>query len=250
MSKVANFQERMVPNEGDPYWHANHLARYAFVKVAATGKTVLDIGCGEGYGSGILAEVAHNVVAIDINEQAIERACQKYRRPNLEFAVMDSCHLSFPRSSFDLVCSFEVIEHVGKPEQYVSQIRRVLKEEGVFYMSTPNKDRYPLAGLNPFHKKEFVLKELYDLLEPEFKHVDIFGQRCTLKARRLYHSRLAKFIYKIRSKLGIRLRFPTGLRELIERRIAGHSIQDAGVDDFDISQDNMAEAEEFIAVCR
>jgi len=249
MTAVQESDERCIPGQSDNYWQANHLARYTFAKSLVENKIVLDVGCGEGYGANLLAQVAQTVVAIDIDEHTIQRAQLKYAAPNLRFATMDSCRLDFSDGSFDVVCSFEVLEHVSNCQQYLSEIRRVLRKGGAFLVSTPNKERYPMAGMNPFHEREFTLDEFRRLLGEVFEDVVIYGQRCKLEARALYHTPLANLIYRARRRLGIGIRCPKGLRQLIERTLTGHSIQEATIGDFDIVPDRLEEAEEFIAIC-
>lgn len=249
MGNLKDSGERLIPEKSDRYWYFNHLARYTFARSFVDNKIVLDAGCGEGYGASILAGVARNVVGIDVDENVIERAYGEYKTPNLKFSVMDCCCPGFVSGSFDVVCSFEVIEHVKKCEQYISEIHRILKKGGLFIVSTPNKERYPMAGLNPFHEREFTLEEFRGLLEAAFDDVNIYGQRCKLKARQLYHIPLARLIYKIRRLSGIRIRFSTKFRELLEKKLTGHSIQEVRIEDFFISKNNLEWAENFIAVC-
>jgi 2-polyprenyl-3-methyl-5-hydroxy-6-metoxy-1,4-benzoquinol methylase len=250
MKRLEESNERCIPEKSDSYWYFNHLARYTFAKPMVVSKAVLDARCGEGYGASILAEVAQNVTAIDIDEHTIMRAQLKYTSPNLTYAKMDASSLEFAEASFDVVCSFEVFEHIDDCHKYLSEIHRVLKTGGLFIVSTPNKDKYPRAGLNPFHVREFTLDEFRHQLAEVFEEVEIYGQCCKLKARQLYHTPLARLIYKIRRCLGIKLRIPTGLRHFAENVFTGHSIQEVKIDDFDISRDQVEEAEEFVALCK
>jgi len=86
------------------------------------------MGCGDGYGTVHLSSVAEYAVGIDISRETIEQARAKYERHNLAFEVMDCYSLDYPSGRFDLVCSFEVIEHVDDCNKYLSEIRGVLKK--------------------------------------------------------------------------------------------------------------------------
>src|SRR3712207_6038224 len=104
--------ERVVQGRVPVYLFQQHAARYQFIRDTVRGKRVLDMGCGDGYGCDYLAQHASSVVGIDISQETIVQAQTRYQRPNLTFTTMDSTNLSFPAAHFDVVCSFEVIEHV------------------------------------------------------------------------------------------------------------------------------------------
>ena len=102
--------ERYVPQIGGEI-ELEHVHRYLWAEQFARGKRVLDIACGEGYGSEILARSAEHVIAVDLSEDTVAHACRKYRRKNLEFLVGSCEQIPVPDAGIDLVVSFETIEH-------------------------------------------------------------------------------------------------------------------------------------------
>ena len=112
--------------------------RKAYEEAAATakGQTVLDLGCNVGYGTAILASTAARAVGIDVSDQAIQEARSRF--PAAEFQVVDGMRLPFADGSFDLLTSMQVIEHIVDYDNYLSEIRRVLRPGGTAFFATPN----------------------------------------------------------------------------------------------------------------
>ena len=157
-----------------------HHHRYAICKEFVAGKRALDIACGDGYGSAVLAETAAEVVGVDISAETVSSARAKYLdRPRLSFVEGDCRHLPFADGEFDVVVSFETIEHITAQEDFILEVRRVLRPGGVFIVSTPNQPVYALESKepNPFHEKELSRDEFEALLKSHFRHVSINGQR-------------------------------------------------------------------------
>jgi 2-polyprenyl-3-methyl-5-hydroxy-6-metoxy-1,4-benzoquinol methylase len=170
--------ERIVPGKTPTYLIWAHTARYQWIRDAVRDKAVLDAGCGEGYGSYFLSHLARSVAAVDISQEDVDHARSVYARPNLAYQVMDCTDLQFADESFDVVSSFEVIEHVKPVDAYLKGIRRVLKPGGRYYVSTPNGGNNLCAGMNPFHEKEFTAAEFREMLTAVFPNVEFFGQFC------------------------------------------------------------------------
>ena len=156
-----------------------HLHRYAVACELASGKLVLDIACGEGYGTAMLAEVAQHVIGVDNSDPVIAHATNKYQRANLEFKIGNCAKIPIPDGSLDLVVSFETIEHHGQHDEMLMEIKRVLKPAGLLLVSSPNKNEYSVApnSSNPFHVKELNRSEFECLLGRFYKRVAIYGQR-------------------------------------------------------------------------
>src|SRR5579883_1695375 len=112
-STLAEFTgERVIPGEVDVDLLNEHLARYAFAARLARGKRVLDAGCGAGYGSAELAEMAEEVTGVDVAPEAVAYANEHYTLPNLRFEQGSCTSLAYGDGCFDLVVAFEVIEHL------------------------------------------------------------------------------------------------------------------------------------------
>jgi ubiquinone/menaquinone biosynthesis C-methylase UbiE len=157
-----------------------HLHRYFWVGHLVKGKRVLDLASGEGYGAALLAEQAAFVCGVEIDPQAVEHASEKYRRPNLKFLQGNILKLPLGEDrSFDVVVCFEAIEHVEENDRLLQEVLRVLKPDGTFVVSTPNKDVYRVASeeANPFHVKELNFGEFDALLSRHFSSVRHLGQR-------------------------------------------------------------------------
>jgi 2-polyprenyl-3-methyl-5-hydroxy-6-metoxy-1,4-benzoquinol methylase len=158
--------------------HAEHLARYLWAAELAPGRTVLDAGCGTGYGTEILAKSsAERVVAIDLSDVAVSETAR--RVGNLaDVSQADVCQLPFANETFELVVCFEVIEHIQDASRAVEELARVLRPDGVVLVSSPNPRRYPPG--NPYHVHEFTPEELRSLLERHFDSVALAGQHAWL----------------------------------------------------------------------
>ena len=177
----------LVPEHNDTKFVSQHLAAYAFLRRWAAGKRVLEVGFGEGYGADYLAQVADQVVALDVTPGNIPRAQERYSRPNLQFELIDGSGFDVPDGSFDLVGSFQVIEHIPEPliPNYLREIRRVLKPDGFAVISTLNlanamKPGEPYEKLC-YHEKEFTGPELDQLLQQFFPAVEMHGLYLSLK---------------------------------------------------------------------
>lgn len=158
-----------------------HLHRYALAIELCKGKTVLDIASGEGYGSNLLAGVAKQVVGVDISAETIAAATQKYAsgKNNLQFKEGRAEKIPLEDARFDVVVSFETIEHHDKHQEMMEEIRRVLKPGGLLIISSPDKYFYSEkpGTPNPYHVKELYKKEFEDLLKANFGQVELYRQK-------------------------------------------------------------------------
>ena len=171
--------ERFLPQEMLGIIALEHWHRYLFAAQFTQGKVVLDLACGDGYGSDYIAMNAQRVFGIDISESTIRRATEKYRRANLEFKLGSCSEIPLADGSVDVVVSFETIEHHDAHVAMLSEFRRVLKPGGVLIISSPDKQEYSdkLGYQNPFHVKELLREEFQSLLQERFRNVRLLGQR-------------------------------------------------------------------------
>ena len=168
--------ERFVPAEMQgELVELEHLARYEWAATYATGKRVLDAGCGVGYGTALLARSgALEATGVDVAEPIITAAGTEHQLTNAKFTVGDVTSLDFPDDSFDLIVCFEVIEHVEAQEKVFDELTRLLAPEGVLLISSPNPESYPSG--NPHHIRELRPAELKGELTKRFSSVQTLAQ--------------------------------------------------------------------------
>jgi len=156
-----------------------HVVTYDYVRELVSGKEVLDFGCGTGYGTARLAKHCSRIVGIDISADAISYAQRSFKDSNLQYLAIkpvESQRLPFPQSSFDVVLSFQVIEHVRDENAYLAEIKRVLRPGGLFVVATPDRSSrlFPLQKpWNMWHLREYSEETFKTLLETQFSTVTI-----------------------------------------------------------------------------
>ncbi|MBU6998536.1 MAG: class I SAM-dependent methyltransferase [Theionarchaea archaeon] len=213
----------IIPDRPRHYITRQHIMRYAFASTYVTGKKVLDIACGAGYGSSYLAGCgASMVVGMDISESALTYACSHYVRDNLHFLQGNAVQLPFESDEFDVVVSFETIEHVTQVEEYMKEMRRVLSPHGVFICSTPHVKytRHPA-----YHVKEFFPEEFFRLLEDNFYHVERYAQFITVVTRIHDIIPITEYFNKLTTRIKHSLPFKSRLKTMRDRIIPSSSCQ-------------------------
>jgi len=173
-------EERFMP-EWKGIIELEHFHRYYFVinQIDLKNKKVLDIASGEGYGSNILSRYAQSVIGVDLSNEAVVHAKNKYKCDNLQYIQGDAAKIPLEDESVDVVVSFETIEHHDKHTEMLVEIKRVLKSNGVLIMSSP--DKYYFTDLpdfkNEFHVKELYYSEFRKLISSYFNRTFFFSQR-------------------------------------------------------------------------
>jgi len=173
--------ERLVPGTSSwELYQVEHKQRYEWASKYCRDKRVLDVACGIGYGSAILARHgASQVVGVDISPEAIAFGAKEYQAANVFLTTGDACNLPFDEPMFDVVVSFETIEHLKDPERLLAEISRVLKPDGLCICSSPNRDFVSSSGhkeSNPFHFSEMSYAEFVQLFGRYFDVSEHFSQ--------------------------------------------------------------------------
>lgn len=178
MSKKATLEndyERMVPEfHKGTLTYAEHITRYQTAQEIVKGKTVLDIASGSGYGTQLLAKTAKHVFGVDVNKDAVTYADAHFGAKNITYKVGDGEKIPLEDNSVDVVITFETIEHIENYLQFIKEMKRVLKPDGLAIVSTPNDLEF--AEGNHFHLHEFEYQELVDLLKQDFENIDSYYQ--------------------------------------------------------------------------
>jgi len=234
--------ERTLPNVPEEnYWFRRHLAVYEWIAAGLEGASVIDMACGEGYGSEVLASRAARVVGVDANPEAHEHARLRYVRGNLSFvrALVDS----YPEPA-QAVVFLQTIEHLEDPGATLEHFRGLVGGSGTVYLSTPNLLTLAPKGAarsdNPWHVHEYRLQEFGGLCAEHFGRVELYG---------LFHARKLR-VHQLALKLGwdrihgaLRLTRPFYDRFTPAISARDFVLRQAGEADLDGALD-------FLAVCR
>ncbi len=188
--------ERTLPDvPPENYWFRRHLAVYEWIAPRVAGLAVLDLACGEGYGSDVLAGSASSVVGVDANPEAYEHARARYVRSNLRFERGMVESFGEP-GAFDAVVFLQTVEHVPEPAAVLEHVGSLLTEAGRAYISTPNVLTLAPPGAersdNPWHLREYRHQEFRALAESVFPSVRLLG---------LFHARKLR-AHEVALKLG------------------------------------------------
>jgi SAM-dependent methyltransferase len=233
--------ERTLPDvPAENYWYRRHLAVYRWIAARCAGKRVVDMACGEGYGSAVLAEHAAEVTGVDANPEAHEHARLRYSRTGLRFerALIGEWDEGAP---WDAIVFLQTVEHVTEPAALLGRFAELLAPGGVAYVSTPNRLTLAPAGEersgNPWHVREYAPDEYRELIEPLFGDVEMLG---------LFHAR------KLRAHdVALRLGWDRVHRALgITKPFYDRFVPAIGEQDFELRPGPLERALDLLAVCR
>jgi len=160
--------------KAEQYNHFMHIATYMYAEEFVNNMNVLDYGSGSGYGAYLLSKTAKSVTAVDVNKEAILFSKNKYSKNNLKFKCISDLKLE---DKYDIITSFQVIEHVADDKKFIQEIKQFLKPGGVLLISTPNKkDRLFNIIQKPwniYHIKEYSNITLKNILGVFFNDIEI-----------------------------------------------------------------------------
>ncbi len=224
-----------VPEEN--YWYRRHLVVYEWIAARVGGMRVVDMACGEGYGSNVLAGTAASVVGVDANPEAHDHARLRYVRPNLRFerdlveSFAEPC---------DAVVFLQTIEHVQDPGAILEHFKSMTGEGGTAFVSTPNLLTLAPPGAeksdNPWHVKEYREAEFRELCEAHFEQVQLFG---------LFHARKLR-IHELAIKVGWD---PVHKRLGLTKPFYDRFTPAISASDFRLGTEGLQGALDFVAVC-
>jgi 2-polyprenyl-3-methyl-5-hydroxy-6-metoxy-1,4-benzoquinol methylase len=256
-SSPASYQQRNQPNGVPPlaltgertlpdvpeenYWYRRHLVVYEWIAQQVKGRRAIDMACGEGYGSDVLARAAASVVGVDANPEAHEHARLRYVRSNLRFErdLVDS----FAEQT-DAVVFLQTIEHLEDPGAVLEHFRSLIGTAGAVFVSTPNVLTLAPKGAprsdNPWHVHEYRRHEFEELCQAHFTSVEMYG---LFHARKLRAHELALRLGwdRLHARLGVTKRFYDWFTPAIAA--SDFALRGAGDADMERSLD-------FLAVCR
>ena len=245
--------ERQLLEEQSPWW-AEHIHRYNEVlKIIKSTDTLLDIACGTGFGSNILAKKAAQVIGGDIDKTTIAENNTIYNKDNLTFQELDGTKLPFDDNTFDVLVSFETIEHTIHYDEMIKEFKRVVKPTGKLFISTPNFYLNSPSGIvtNPFHTQEFTPDDFKVLISTYFQKFEIFGQEyIRYKNKKSINHKIAHKIEQFHYLRGIR-KLPLRLQNIAIKLLINKP-QYPTLEDYTLTKDRSIIAEKCItqiAIC-
>jgi len=242
MNEKHGYPERIIPDETTSGIIAIHLKRYDFARSFAQGKRVLDVACGVGYGSRYLAETAASVTGVDLDLGAISYAKTRYADlANITFVEGDALNLPFDNGHFDVICSFETIEHVPDAARFLNEVQRLLVPNGIFIISTPATQHSTLKPKNPHHVQEWSPRDFDALLRTHFPHVQLYSQ--------IRRSTLIATLIKQLDVFKLRAHLPISLTRQIAANVGVRTMGDVNLEDIEINSGIIHSASEIVAVC-
>ena len=206
-----DFNQRVIPQVTANFLFQEALARYHFAlrRLPPKSNLILDLGCGTGYGTSLLAKKG-TVIGLDVDKEAILYAHKHY--PKATFITASALKLPFPDKQADAAVSFETIEHFSQTAKFVSQVSRVLHTNGLFILSTPHG-----KSNSPYHAKYFTSATLAKALKKKFRRVQLFGQSKSPQAKAAFQkfllSQSARQAYVHSDTLGLRKLIPKSIKE-------------------------------------
>lgn len=246
--------ERQLDDTNNPWW-GEHFHRYEeAAKMLPHGSlTILDIACGSGFGSDFMARLGNNVIGADLSEETIKDCSSKFQRPGLSFKAINGTAIPYDNETFDVVISFETIEHTTEYQQMLEEFKRVVKKGGLIIISTPNFLINSPKGviINPYHTQEWIYEDLLKILNSTFSNVKLLGQkyvRYTGKSHIKY--KIGQFVESALYTRGIR-KLSISLQDRIMKIIIGEPMYPLA-NNYSFTEDvnEIKKCKTFFAICK
>jgi SAM-dependent methyltransferase len=251
VSNLSYTGERLVSNNKilEPM-RVENLARYNFFAQRFAGEKVLDLGCGDGEGSGFLRNInTWCVYSVDIADDALRFAKKTYGQIGIGYFIRaDIRHLAFKSNIFDGIISVEVIEHIEDPERYFCEASRILKGGGILILTTPNRlltaPPNTCGSLWPAHVREYTPSELFSMASRYFSWVELLGEQVPIYENNIWRRVMRKFAPLFKNILppSIRIRALPTLQFMIKPKLE--------IRDIEFSSKDIEEKPTLVAVCR
>lgn len=237
--------------------NAIHVSRYEFAYPYILGAQVLDIACGEGYGSQMLAtQGARLVIGIDINFEVLQGCHARALSQKTNFVQATAINLPTVAEAFDAIVCLETLEHVQDAASCLAEFSRLLKPTGYLILSTPNAlITKPINGkpLNPYHVREYTPPELRALLQKNFGHVELHGQR--IRKGGIDTSPYGRPLRKILDLIPPEWRrslpalLPSGVGERLVKTVTGHGVT-LIAQEYEFVREGVEDCYVLMAVCK
>ncbi|TAL48078.1 class I SAM-dependent methyltransferase [archaeon] len=241
--------------------YLRHLFAYEFAKSnIPKNSSVLEVGCGEGYGTSMLSKSVAKIIGIDPDKDTISHASEKYGSGNCTFSAYDGTKIPYDDGTFDAVVCFQVIEHVKDDAGFISEINRVLKSGGILILTTPNKALRLKVGQKPwnrFHVREYYANELEDLLR-NFQESKVMGIQGNNEIQKIETDRINQIQHIVKlDPLNLRKLMPNTLKSIAikvlkRKKTAGSNdfLEKYSLKDFHIVNGNLEESLDILGLCK
>jgi len=235
-TRLVDTGERMIPTKENEVSvvFSRHLFTYKYASKYVLDKVVLDIGCGTGYGCHLLAHKAKHVTGLDYDASAIAYCKTNYLASNIEFTHADASSLP-PTNMFDIVISFQVIEHIADIDNFMIQVKKRVKPGGIILITTPNS-RVGTTDIseNPFHVNEMSYAEFYAFIGKHFHKFNIYGIGFASKNRLREFLLMSPFynLGKLLKRESTIKKFATQVTSMTEFAVIENNVHEEAIDLF------------------
>ena len=267
---LADSIERIIPETcgQSPEKYLEYLRHFFAYNVVRTllseQSSVLEIGCGDGYGASYLSQYVQHITGLDIYENVIHHASQKYQSERCAFQVYDGLHIPYQSQMYDAAIAFQVIEHIRDDRYFLTELQRVIKPDGMCILTTPNGMYRIKQGAKPwnrFHVREYYPNELERILKTLFADVRIWGIRGNEQIQQREKTRITRIQKWIAlDPLNVRRLLPFSfehfvrivLRKLFrkERHHNQEFLKMYTINDYFLVKDQVDDCLDLLAICR